>query len=389
MTLLFEHISPPSLPPPGLPPGSNPPGEYGHDLLLAFSNVAIAEIFDKTWFLMILVSLQINKWLAFVGGYLALAVHVGIAAAIGYGAARIPGLKQSTLNFVTAGVLLVFALLYSWEAWETDPSTDLMQEGKEGADDLTFADGEAGKAEKEVPLPPPADAAGVYWRSGAWCPQCWCPAPRNAMDAPSGPSEARRLCPEWKLLNATRSFLVENCGGRAASAERRRKGEADGLLEKKPLTPWVQRLLHFGKVFLVVFLAEWGDRTQIVMVGLHAAHPVSPIVVGSLLAFLLLSTSAVLLSAYLSTKRLNARAVRAVIAVSFFVFAGISLNDGLQALHSNQYWYFDFFGYGKSPSSAGLLTLEEQPGFVEPAAGGGGATDEPGSVQGLVAGSLF
>jgi len=33
-----------------------------------------------------------------------------------------------------------------------------------------------------------------------------------------------------------------------------------------------------------------------------------------------------------------------VIAVSFFVFAGISLNDGLQSLDSNQYEWVNFFG---------------------------------------------
>ena len=84
--------------------------------------------------------------------------------------------------------------------------------------------------------------------------------------------------------------------------------------------------------FFAVFLAEFGDRTQIVMVTLHASHPVMPIVVGSLLAFLLLSASAVLLSAFLATRRLDAKAVRIMVALSFALFAGIALHDGLQSL---------------------------------------------------------
>ena len=390
MTLLFEHISPPSLPPPPLPPGVERPGAYGHDLLLAFGNVAVAEIFDKTWFLMILVSLQINKLLALAAGYIALAVHVGIAAAIGYGTARIPGLKQSTLNFITAGVLLLFALMYSWEAFETDPNADLMQEGKEEAGDV-FDDNEAGKvALKEAPPPPPADAAGVYWRAGAWCPQCWCPTPRGGEGKLLEGQGPRQLCPEWKWLNTTRKAVVEWCGGRTNMDMRKPKGEGSGLLPPKaPLSPQMQQLAHFGKVFFVVFLAEWGDRTQIVMIGLHAAHPVSPIVVGSLLAFLLLSISAVAMAAYLAAKRLNARAVRAVIAVSFFVFAGISLNDGLQSLHNTHYEYFNFFGFNGNSQPAtttGHLLLES---YVEPPVPGGVVADAPQSAQGLVAGALF
>lgn len=83
--------------------------------------------------------------------------------------------------------------------------------------------------------------------------------------------------------------------------------------------------------FVAVFLAEFGDRTQVVMVSLHASHPVGPIVVGSLLAFLLLSGSAVLLSAFLATRQLDAKVVRVLVALSFALFAAIALYDGLQS----------------------------------------------------------
>ena len=344
-------------PPPSLPQGVATPGAYGDNVLLAFGNVAIAEIFDKTWFLLILVSLKINKWLALAAGYMALAVHVGIAAAIGYGTAHIPGLKQFTLNFITAGVLLLFALMYAWEAFETDPNADLIQEGKEEAEE-SFDDREASKGPIETPLPPPppADAAAIYWQTGSLCPQCWCPAPRRRTTEES-PEGSQQLCPDWKWLHTTRKSVVEWCGGRANSDARgTKKGEGDGLLPPKaPRSPGIQRLANFATVFFVVFLAEWGDRTQIVMIGLHASHPLSPIVVGSLLAFLLLSISAVAMAAYLATKRLNARVVRAVIAVSFFVFAGISLNDGLQSLHNNQFEWFNISG--RSGNSGPAATL--------------------------------
>jgi hypothetical protein len=123
----------------------------------ALGAVAAAEVFDKTWFIMILVSLRLNKWAAFTGGYVALAAHTGIAAAIGYGASQIPGLKQYTLDFVTAGVLLLFAMLYACEAYETPAGTDLMAEGREEAaadlDKDKEGDGKGEASQREACLP--------------------------------------------------------------------------------------------------------------------------------------------------------------------------------------------------------------------------------------------
>eukprot|EP00966_Prymnesium_polylepis_P182729 4233694-Prymnesium_polylepis.1 len=43
----------------------------------------------------------------------------------------------------------------------------------------------------------------------------------------------------------------------------------------------MQNAVDLAKTFSVVFIAEWGDRTQLVMIGLHASRPVVPIVVGA------------------------------------------------------------------------------------------------------------
>lgn len=98
---------------------------------------------------------------------------------------------------------------------------------------------------------------------------------------------------------------------------------------------WRQLCSGMTSCFCAVFLAEFGDRTQIVMVSLHASHPVVPIVVGSLFAFLMLSASAVLLSAFLATRRLDAKVVRVLVALSFAVFAGIALVDRLQGVRGD------------------------------------------------------
>jgi putative Ca2+/H+ antiporter (TMEM165/GDT1 family) len=79
--------------------------------------------------------------------------------------------------------------------------------------------------------------------------------------------------------------------------------------------------------FLMVFIAEWGDRTQIAMIGIHATLPLIPVMLGSTLAFGLLTLSAVLLGKYLGNKTLSESTVKIACALSFVAFALIAIRD--------------------------------------------------------------
>lgn len=77
----------------------------------------------------------------------------------------------------------------------------------------------------------------------------------------------------------------------------------------------------FAAVFTAVFIAEWGDRTQVAMMTLHASLPTLPVCLGSLLAFFLLCLSAVLVARLLEGQKLSERLISSVSAISFLVFA--------------------------------------------------------------------
>lgn len=105
--------------------------------------------------------------------------------------------------------------------------------------------------------------------------------------------------------------------GAYGSAE---KGEKPGSLKLS----WTR---VFIQSFVAVFIAEWGDRTQIAMIGQHASQPLIPVVIGSAIAFFLLTLSAVLLGMLLEKVALTERMVYAVSTVSFLVFAALALKD--------------------------------------------------------------
>jgi len=78
-----------------------------------------------------------------------------------------------------------------------------------------------------------------------------------------------------------------------------------------------------------VFIAEWGDRTQLAMIGLHSSLPVLPVFYGSLLAFAMLSLSAVSVVAVVDQQKISERCCMGLVSFSFFVFAAMSLRDGI------------------------------------------------------------
>lgn len=205
----------------------------------AFCVVAIAELFDKTWFVALLYAVLSGRRIAFVGAYSALLVHTFIAAALGIGFAGM--FRASTLNFITAFVFLVFTVLYAWEWVAADPAADAMAARKE-------------EAKEEL-------------------------GEQAALKPPSGQSVR---------------FLVWQC-------------------------------------FIAVFIAEWGDRTQIAMVALHSSLPVVPVCIGSSLAFMVLTFSAVMAASLLDGQRLSERLVIGVSVVTFLVFGVLALVDGLHA----------------------------------------------------------
>merc|ERR1719433_526819 len=111
-------------------------------------------------------------------------------------------------------------------------------------------------------------------------------------------------------------------------------GPAYGTL-KAPISGRLRprRSSGFSDVFLVaftaVFVAEWGDRTQIAMIGVHASQPLLPVMLGSTAAFGLLSLSAVLMSKFLTERTLSETRVKAIVALCFAVFTAIAVYDGI------------------------------------------------------------
>lgn len=218
----------------------------------AFLVVSIAELFDKTWFMGLLLAVK-NGWrTTLAGSYSALLLHTVLSALLGVGFAKLAPVY--VLHFITAAIFFIFAGLYSWDWYNADPDTDVIAAGKEDAEEIVGGGADPKEVEK--------------------------------MDFMS------RITVKMSSFTDIAVF----------------------------------------KCFIAVFVAEWGDRTQFSMIGLHSSLPVVPVFVGSAVAFLLLTISAICVAYFISKQKLNERIVHGVAAASFTIFAILALVDGLNGL---------------------------------------------------------
>mmetsp|Transcript_62161 Transcript_62161/g.161187 ORF Transcript_62161/g.161187 Transcript_62161/m.161187 type:complete len:256 (-) Transcript_62161:203-970(-) len=226
--------------------------------------VGVAELFDKTWFMGLLLALRYRARTVFVGSFAALFLHTILAAAMGYAFARF--LAPRVLNYMTAGLFFVFAALYAKDWYFADPEGDAIEAGKE----------EAGNDVELVPASAEDDDISTADTEGD---NTECSAPQASKGSAS-------------------------------------VGSAD-------------ELAVLSKAFVAVFIAEWGDRTQIAMVGQHASQPLIPVFLGSTVAFFLLTLSAVGAATLLNGQKLRERVVFGFSACCFALFGVLALRDAV------------------------------------------------------------
>jgi len=219
--------------------------------------VGVAELFDKTWFMGLILAFRYSPASVFVGSFAALFLHTILAAAFGYAFAML--LRPHVLDLLAASLFLIFAVMYSRDSYQADSDSDMIASGREeAAEDM----GEEEPADEVLPTYGAASGKGL-------------------------PTRAR--------------------------------AQAGAVL----------------KAFVAVFLAEWGDRTQVAMIGQHASQPLVPVFLGSCVAFFLLTLSAVGAASMLSGHKISERLVFGVSATCFYVFAALSLRDALVVMHGH------------------------------------------------------
>jgi len=211
-----------------------------HSLFLAFTMILFSEIGDKTFLVACLMAMRHDRLLVFTAAFSALITMTVLSAVLGH---AVPTLIPKWLtNFLAAGLFLVFGIKMLLEARNIDPGEGVSEEMKEVEQELEEKEHEALRRSR-----------------------------RRSSISPyileSGRGGIRKGRADGRLPSPPESPISES-SSRANSPSRRPtlQNISAGVynLFSFLLSPaWVQ-------TFVMTFLGEWGDRSQIATVAMAA-----------------------------------------------------------------------------------------------------------------------
>ncbi|EMD41275.1 hypothetical protein CERSUDRAFT_42017 [Gelatoporia subvermispora B] len=230
-------------------------GEF-HALWQSFAMIIFSEIGDKTFLIAAILAMRHARLVVFAGAFASLLVMSILSAELGH---LLPTLIPRRWTQVAAAVLfLVFGWKMLQEGREMQGNEKMQEEMKEAEEDI-----EGDEAQH--------DGTGVIIGEGEGAGGV---IPLEALEggrAPRSPIHARRASTA-SHAEAARNFFSLFLG---------------------PV---------FVQAFVLTFLGEWGDRSQISTIALAAAHNVYVVILGTVIGHSCCTALAVVGGRYVSTK---------------------------------------------------------------------------------------
>ncbi|KAJ1552230.1 hypothetical protein HK405_012142 [Cladochytrium tenue] len=246
-------------------PAPDPSAVPLHSLWISFLVILVSEIGDKTFLIAAVMAMRHARITVFAAAVSALAAMTALSAALGRVVPAV--VSRSATQFAASALFVVFAVRMLADAWFMDPATSAAEEFRAVQTEIDDKEREEEEATKGG-LPAPAQA----------------PSRRSPSPSSSGSGSG------WRNLA---NYL---------------------------LTP------VFVETFVLTFLAEWGDRSQIATIALASADDVWRVTVGSLLGHSLCTGLAVL-GGRLVAAWISVRTVTIIGAALFLVFGIIGLYE--------------------------------------------------------------
>ncbi|KAJ3404167.1 hypothetical protein HDU80_003214 [Chytriomyces hyalinus] len=229
-------------------------------LWMSFAVIVVSEIGDKTFLIAAVMAMTNPRLVIFFAAISALGVMTVLSALFGHFLPNV--LSKEYTQFAAAGLFIVFGFKMLWDGWHMDDT--------EGNDELEEVSAELIAKEKE------------------------------------GKDEADR----------ERDDLME--AGGVTAAQKKDLATLDRLKSGAQNIANYFFSAVFIQTFVLTFLAEWGDRSQIATIALAGAEDFWWVTIGSLIGHALCSAVAVIGGRLLASK-ISVRTVTIVGAVIFII----------------------------------------------------------------------
>ncbi|KAL2850761.1 hypothetical protein BJY01DRAFT_209672 [Aspergillus pseudoustus] len=273
------------------------PQDAFHSLLFSFTMIIVSEIGDKTFLVAALMAMRHPRLLVFSAAFSALIAMTVLSAVLGH---AVPSLIPKTFTkFLAAVLFFVFGAKMLKEGREMSPDEGVGEEMREVEAELEEKEHEQLRMSRRhssvTPHSLEAGRVGRKSRSSA----NRLPSPPESLSSSSSRGSSPRPTQRWNDMLAGVNNLFS-------------------LL----LSPaWVQ-------TFVMTFLGEWGDRSQIATIAMAAGQDYWWVTVGAISGHGICTAAAVIGGSAIAGK-VSMRVVTLGGAVAFLVFGAIYLLEAL------------------------------------------------------------
>ncbi|KAE8308662.1 hypothetical protein BDV41DRAFT_487958 [Aspergillus transmontanensis] len=274
------------------------PVDVLHSLLASFTMIVVSEIGDKTFLVAALMAMRHPRLLVFSAAFAALFVMTVLSAILGH---AVPTLIPKTMTKFLAAILFFgFGLKMLKEGREMSPDEGVGEEMKEVEMELEEKEQEQlRRTRRRSSVTPHSLESGRAGRGKSRSAGNRLPSPPESLSSSSSrgssPSRGRRLDDMLSGMNNLFSLLLSPA--------------------------WVQ-------TFVMTFLGEWGDRSQIATIAMAAGQDYWWVTVGAISGHGLCTAAAVIGGSAIAG-RVSMRVVTLGGAVAFLVFGALYLIEAL------------------------------------------------------------
>ncbi|KAI0118195.1 hypothetical protein GGR51DRAFT_206660 [Nemania sp. FL0031] len=267
-----------------------------HSFVLSLTMILFSEVGDKTFLVAALMAMKHDRMVVFTAAFGALLVMTVLSAVLGH---TLPALIPKRLtSFLAAGLFFVFGAKLLREGMAMDPNEGVTAEMQEVEMELEEKENRASKKNRRSSVSPYTLEMGLAHDRK--------PRPQSRFTAPRSPSmsPARSPSPRGGIVSEVTVGL-------------------SNLLSLLLSPAWVQ-------TFVMTFLGEWGDRSQIATIAMAAGQDYWWVTLGAMLGHACCTGVAVIGGRAIAGK-VSLKVVTVGGAVAFLVFGFIYLVEALYA----------------------------------------------------------
>ncbi|KAK2757308.1 hypothetical protein FQN54_004822 [Arachnomyces sp. PD_36] len=260
-----------------------------HSLFLSLTMILVSEVGDKTFLVAALMAMRHPRLVVFSAAFSALVVMTVLSAVLGHAVPTL--IPKSITNFLAAGLFLVFGAKMLIEARGMAPDENVSEEMKEVEMELEEKETMQRQGRRRSSVTPYNLEAG------------------RARPSRKGRTSTNRLPSPPESISSSSSR--ESSPNRSMTFSNMASG-ATNLLALLLSPAWVQ-------TFVMTFLGEWGDRSQIATIAMAAGQDYWWVTAGAIMGHGV-CTAAAVIGGRAVAGRVSLRVVTYSGAIAFFVF---------------------------------------------------------------------